>query len=534
MLVLALGLAAPPAEAQAPTSKVTITGVVEMVTSISKNLSEYDANLTSSVDDVWQSRTRFRPTVKWELDKASMVFGLEVDTAFGQTGATDTTVQTGISPVATAGAQRTYTTSAFDLGGDTIGSLEVKWLYIDFPLPFTAIPRTQLTIGQQPPGSKVTYKPVSLSDDFPGITVETAWTPQVRSILVYSQVEEAVEGGGIIQGMGNGNDWFGSIALAVTPWKGLNLQPVFYLLNGQGTLPAASARQARGGVGTTAAVYRPSDEEWRYTTGVDARWSSGPWSLRPTVLYQFGETQHVPVGALGPCDNNQPTCKTTSADISAWLVNVEGGYRWGAFLFEAYGDYSSGNQARDNLNKNVNFFQSIVNSAGHRIGWSQFFTADPFGDIFQQLFGSQGNFGLLPGFIGFDRYGWIGFGVRATYSLTPALDLRLRTNSGWTAEDVEIDTLAGDTGVPIGALASGITVGFNPADGTRQGDESYFGTDINGGLSWRFAPGMGFDWNIGYFFAGSALDRRGRVGGVVVTREAEDAFASAARVTFSF
>ena len=42
--------------------------------------------------------------------------------------------------------------------------------------------------------------------------------------------------------------------------------------------------------------------------------------------------------------------------------------------------------------------------------------------------------------VGYDRYGRAGFGVRATYSLTPALAFFGVVSPTWTAEKVDTDT----------------------------------------------------------------------------------------------
>jgi hypothetical protein len=40
------------------------------------------------------------------------------------------------------------------------------------------------------------------------------------------------------------------------------------------------------------------------------------------------------------------------------------------------------------------------------------------------------------------------------------------------------------------------------------GDSNYLGTELNAGLTWRFADGLTFDWAVGWLLAGGALSHR--------------------------
>jgi hypothetical protein len=75
-----------------------------------------------------------------------------------------------------------------------------------------------------------------------------------------------------------------------------------------------------------------------------------------------------------------------------------------------------------------------------------------------------------------------------------------------------------------------------PADGVCNGDESYIGTEISLGLTYRFAPGLVFDVVGGWLFAGSALDTTvTRDGGATFTKlDAKYAQILAARVRYTF
>ena len=79
----ALILTAGPVAAQ---PKVTITGLVDNITSYTHNLSQTDLNPARNKDMEWYSRVRVRPDITAEVGTTKFVLGLEIDETFGQTG----------------------------------------------------------------------------------------------------------------------------------------------------------------------------------------------------------------------------------------------------------------------------------------------------------------------------------------------------------------------------------------------------------------------------------------------------------------
>src|SRR5687767_4955821 len=88
-----LGVVTPDAFAQAPTPTFKINGLIDQVTSYTRNISLYDANLATN-DTLWYGRTRGRLDFIGEVGKAKAVVGIEMDLAYGQTGAGDNNIQT--------------------------------------------------------------------------------------------------------------------------------------------------------------------------------------------------------------------------------------------------------------------------------------------------------------------------------------------------------------------------------------------------------------------------------------------------------
>jgi hypothetical protein len=242
----------------------------------------------------------------------------------------------------------------------------------------------------------------------------------------------------------------------------------------------------------------PTAED-RHTVGVDMRWRSGPFSLDPTIYYQFGTIDQRGVG---------------TSDISAWVIDLIGGWQLGPLLLEARGVWTTGNEAKDDLRTDDrNYFQPLSTDTGYWAGWSniQALGVDYF----------NGGGGTLAGMstnIGYDRYGRRGFAVRATYSLTPRLAFYGIVSPTWTDEKVDTDTTS--SGAGRGA----------PSAATNAGDSRYIGTELDLGTTWRFAPNTVFDLVGAYLFAGSALDTVDASG----SRDAENGWTVAARVRLSF
>src|SRR5262249_44218613 len=135
--------------------------------------------------------------------------------------------------------------------------------------------------------------------------------------------------------------------------------------------------------------------------------------------------------------------------------------------------------------------------------------------------------------VGYDRYGRGSFGLRATYSLTPARAFYAGRSPNWSAEKVDTDT--GCPALNAGTSATGCLsrVAIN-SNSFAKGDSSYLGTEVNGGFTWRFAPNAAFDLAGYYLFAGDALDMTEQLNGNAVKRSANDAYYAVARVRLSF
>jgi hypothetical protein len=172
MIALALvALAAPMAFAQAPAPKVTINGLIDNVTSYSQNISNYNTGYFNRKDSMWYARTRGRFDFIGEVGKAKGVLGIELDHIYGQAGSNDSTI-VNAGAAATTPVQTGFgTDGSFDINTDSRGIIEVKWLYVEFPMPWIPVPTT-VRLGAQPFGAAATYKLAAYATgDFAGVNL---------------------------------------------------------------------------------------------------------------------------------------------------------------------------------------------------------------------------------------------------------------------------------------------------------------------------------------------------------------------------
>jgi hypothetical protein len=537
MLALAvLALAVPMAQAQAPAPKVTINGLIDNVTTYSQNIANYNTGIFNKEDRLWYYRTRGRFDFIGEVGKAKGVLGIELDHVFGQAGSNDSTIVNAGGAATTAVQTGFGTDGSFDLNTDSRGIIEIKWLYVEFPVPLIPVPTTA-RLGAQPFGSLANYKLAAYATgDFPGVSVTSQLTPNVKLVGTYIQVEEGLTGqgqprSGLVNSFGisnlqdRGDDYAWIIAPEITPFKGLDIKPMFSMFYAQGTTNG-NARQGRGGLNTTTAYTTPDGasrggiEEYRYTVGLDARLRMGPFSFDPTFLYQFGSRPTIGQAAFAPA--GVIAGRRYYADISAWLLDLRAGFQLGPLLIEGLGMYTTGNSARNTTLNNVHYFQPLTTDTGYLADWGTQLTS--LGIDYLNAWNEAGGRIAYPGVsIGWDKYGRAQVGVKATYAITPALSVMAGANAHWTAEKVDRNSTA--------VAGAGLLPVWNQGSVGR--DRSRFvGTEFMALVSWRFADGLVWDNAAGYMFAGPALDAvtDPLAGG----RNTNNPFIATSRVRFTF
>jgi hypothetical protein len=570
MIALALvALAAPMAYAQAPTPKVTINGLIDNLTSYSRNVSQYDALLNRN-DIQWYGRTRGRFDFIGEIGKAKGVLGIELDHVYGQTGSNDSSIASSGPNGTVTNATAFGTDGGFDLNTDSRGIIEIKWLYVEFPVPLIPVPTTA-RLGAQPFGAMSNYKLCSYAcGDFAGVNVTSQLTPNVKFLATFVQIQESLTGiqpgktnviagpvgiggactsasGACVQN--RGDDMAVIVSAEVTPFKGLDIKPMFSWFYAQGTTDG-NARQSRGGlraggsnnIGASAwsnpdGTFHGGLNENRYTVGLDARLRMGPFSLDPTVMYQFGTRGTRSESAPGTAANTVGGALAQSgavpgriyqSDLDAWLVDVRGGFQLGPLLLEGLGVYSTGNSYRNNQLGTVRSFQPLTTDTGYLADWGTQLTS--LGLDYLNALNEAGGRIAYPGVsIGWDKYGRWQAGLKATYAVTPALSIMAGVNGHWTATGVDRNCLpsAGAGCLPVYNVT---TVG---TFGSKRHDTAHFlGTEFMSEVRWRFADGLEWANGVGYMIMGPAMDMftDPAQGG----RNTKDAFMGTSRVRLTF
>ena len=544
-----LAMLAPPVFAQAPAGppapKVTITGTFDQMTTAGRNF--YDGNFTRDNDREWYARTRFRPDFEFAVGRTKAVLGIEIDLNYGQTGSNDGGFpgnNTGQACGFAGGCKAAGSAGGgLDINTDVAGLFEVKWIYKEFDLtgkdsllPFIPI-LTVARAGGQPFATIANYKVYYANGDFAGLDLYSTFTPDIKNHLAFVIVEDQLAGGNrssAITRTSRGEDYAFIISPEITPFKGLDLKPMFSWFHADGLTAGAARRNASnprtvGGamnvataVGGGAPAGDSANTENRYTAGLDARLRIGPFGLDPTVSYQWG---HYDTQAL----RTNGTVGKVRGEASAWLLDVIGSYQLGPLLIEARGAYSTGNKARDNLSQSKRYYEPLDLDTGYWSGgWLGILGLGV--DYFNG--GGPTNQGMDTN-IGYDRYGRMQAALRVTYSITPALSVYGVVAPTWSAEKVDTDT--GCPALNVATSATGCPARVVVSDKSFvTGDSRYIGTEINGGFTWRFAANTAFDLAGYYLSAGPALKLSEVLNGTPVKRDQHDGYYASARVRLSF
>jgi len=558
-LVALVGLLVPTevlAQAVAPQPTFSITGIIDSVGTWTQNLSNGDVNFNRNRDHQMYGRTRGRFDIIGEVGQAKGVFGFEIDAYYGQTGFIDSNNGPGCNTSSfgsvTCGATGNGAESSWDLNTDTQGNFQIKWVYVEFPLPLVPF-ATIARLGAQPFATAANYKLGAYANgDFAGVNLYTTFSSTLKLQLTYVALDENLYGKGSFgpflnssipgtatlqnkcifnntatgattvasagqcTAQSRGDNWAIIVSPEITFMKTLDIKPMFstVFING---LTTPAARQSRGGVsGNQGGPFAPMNSvnangsagvggadgagtgvhEYRHTIGVDARWRSGPWSVDPTILYQFGTQAKWNQGGVASAYGTAGTRQ--SADIRAWLGDVRASYQWGPVLLSAMTMWTTGQDAKSNPYKSIKYFQPLDTDSAYLADWgTQIMSLGV--DYYQITLFSPGST------IGWDKYGRISSGLKASYALTPALTVGGGVTPNWTWSKVDTDA------VPVGP-----NVGLQPNFVCRktgrncrpEGESNFLGTEWNVALTYSLAPGLVLDWAFGYLQSDSAMAHR--------------------------
>src|SRR5207253_7765907 len=184
------------------------------------------------------------------------------------------------------------------------------------------------------------YKVHYASGDVAGLDLDSTFTTDIKNHLAFVIVEDQLAGGNrstATTRTSRGEDYAFIISPELTPFKGLDLKPMFSWFHADGLTAGAARRNASnprtiGGsmnvaaaVGGGAPAGDSAGPEDRYTVGLDARLRIGPFGLDPTVSYQWGNYDTQATRTNG-------TVGKVHGEAAAWLLDVIASYQLGPLL----------------------------------------------------------------------------------------------------------------------------------------------------------------------------------------------------------
>jgi hypothetical protein len=414
--------------------------------------------------------------------------------------------------------------SSFDLDTDVAGFTETKWLYVQTPLtgadsilPF--IPVASVIRGGAQPFRGHEYKfGLIAGGDFGGVAVETKWTPNVSSTLTWVAVREALFR--TVSTTARQAESYALLASAeVAPMKGLLVKPTWAYKNGDGGNSGSGALgyEAKDGFAYTVVGTPNSHKTHVHTIGAEAKWTMAAFRFEPSIFWQLGTQGIAPIRV-----NNQVK---NAVDVRSWIFDGIAGYRLGPLDLSTRFMYTPGQETQHIITNgsDIGYFQTPVNSAfAYMAGWTEIQTSQV-----------EYNNALITGCGGctlrqnpsFDKYGRIMWAVKGDYALTPALNFYAIVNASWTDKDVDKTQIVGATGSVASRRGEQI-----------RGENDYLGTELDLGMTWRFAPNVALDLVWAYMWTGSAFDQSTNAtnqnAGVV--NSAKDVYKAISRIRFTF
>jgi hypothetical protein len=563
--IATLGMLAPPAFAQAPAPapapKVTINGLVDFVATYYSNWSGGNgvagtgglsaSDVTNPRDKGWYTRERGVFTITGEVGRSRGVWAIELDFTngagqFGNSGSAFNGGNTGFS--------QSGTSANFDEDIDVASVVETKWLYIETPAtgPGSFLPwipfDSNIRVGGQP-ARGIDYKTgILLSGDIPGVTLQTNWTPDIRSTIAFVQMMAKLDP---VIASGANQNWATAAALEMDVFKGFTVKPTYaYAWMHGGSCnanPAATGSSLgnpnAGGVQLNSCgsppPFSPLTTE-QNTIGGDVRWVIGGFSLQPTFLYQFGTFQTF---IMGPGQFINPVTGLPSSfvggggkrkeNVSAYLFDTIAGYRIGPLNIQGRVMLASGQNAQSNIQNGADrqYYRAINSAFGYMAGWTDIQT----GGVDYITAAMVG----IPGLVirespSYDKYGRIFFALASDYALTPALTFTGLANASWSRYKVNTRSILTLNG--LAQCPATITAGFGNCVSDGRGNEQFLGVEAALGMTYRFAPNVALDVIGSYMWTGPALDNAGVAGGVIGPdpRESKDIAKFTTRLRFTF
>jgi hypothetical protein len=164
--------------------------------------------------------------------------------------------------------------------------------------------------------------------------------------------------------------------------------------------------------------------------------------------------------------------------------------------------WTSGQDAKSNPYKSIKYYQPLDTDTGYLADWGTQIIS--LGVDYYQIMGAASAAGNPGTEIGWDKYGRIVTGVKASYAWTPSLTVGAGITPSWTSNKVDTDGFL----VANGGIQPSFVCRKTGQSCRPEGESQFLGTEFNLALTYRFAPGLVFDWAAGYMMTDSALAHR--------------------------
>jgi hypothetical protein len=172
----------------------------------------------------------------------------------------------------------------------TGGFFETKWLYLETPLmgpgsimPFIPV-ATTMRAGAQPARGHEYKVGIHFGGDFPGVTLESMWAPNLKSTVTYAQIGEGLDRMTAPNRATNNEDFAILASVEMEIFKGLTVKPTYSYAsytcgNGQGS--GNLGTEAKGGFNPNVCdgLNNLKFDTRRHTLGGDLRWTAGPFTV---------------------------------------------------------------------------------------------------------------------------------------------------------------------------------------------------------------------------------------------------------------
>src|SRR5207245_8097645 len=137
-----------------------------------------------------------------------------------------------------------------DINTDVAGMIEIKWIYTEFDLtgkdsvlPWIPV-QTVARAGGQPFATLANYKTAAYANgDFAGLAAVTTFAPNLKTNVAYVIIEDQLAGGNRALAplrTNRGKDYAVIFSPEISPFKGLDLKPLFSWLHADGHTSSSS------------------------------------------------------------------------------------------------------------------------------------------------------------------------------------------------------------------------------------------------------------------------------------------------------